>query len=162
MPDQSVIGDIVMSMLEEDLFRKLQLDSAPSNDFAKKKWTLANGGKVPGSKYATLRKDAQVPDLLPDLRGRYPRGRDQGSEQVPEGNVATGTILADTFMAHTHAIPNADQGCDGGGDFFACKLKEQNGNDNTSRGPTGPANVGGGSETRPKSVIVNFFIKIND
>ena len=96
---------------------------------------------------------------LPDLRGQFIRGWDNGAGTDPESETRTtlnvgaatgnhvGTYQDDEFKSHTHAF-SANSSIAGGGS-----------NSTVSSG--GPIETGstGGLETRPKNVYVNYCIK---
>ena len=131
----SAIGDIKASLLAEP---QLQASLGPG-------WVLADGRNVAGSAYATITGMATIPDL----RGTYLRAKDHGRNLNPDGDLALGTYQADAFASHSHTHFDASRAGGGGalpaGTVFA-------------PGPTSPA---GGNETRPKSVTVNMFIRID-
>lgn len=104
--------------------------------FAGSGWTLADGRSVPDSIYARVMNKTSVPDM----RGRYPRMRSYGSGINPDGDLAVGEIQSDEFLAHNGHVT--------GGNGIAAGA----GIGNISRG---------GNETRPKTMILNCFIKIN-
>ena len=106
--------------------------------------------KVIGTSFGSLR--------VPDLRGRFPRGTDQGVKRDPDaaarraengGNAGdkVGSVQDDEFKQHSHQyehFPGARGGI-ASGDYWQA-----------SGAQTGPA---GGNETRPKNVYVNWIIK---
>jgi Phage Tail Collar Domain len=106
--------------------------------------------KVIGNAFGTLR--------VPDLRGRFLRGTDQGTKRDPDsasrraengGNAGdkVGSVQDDQFMKHTHSYDHfpAARGGIASGDHW------RNGD-----AQTGEA---GGNETRPKNVNVNWIIR---
>lgn len=134
----SRIGDVKSSMLTEAQF---QIEHGTT-------WILCDGRNVAGSDFAVLTGITSAPDL----RGRFPRGKDNGAGVNPDGDVALGTTHSDTLQAHTHT--GTLQGVSGIGPI-----------DSGGGGPeynfTGSTGSTGSNETRPKATIVNFFIKIN-
>lgn len=100
---------------------------------------------------------------LPDLRGRFPRGWDDGTGVDPDAGGRTalhtggttgdnvGSYQGDEFRGHTHAYTRnqttIDRGSSGG---QAAVLR------NTQSAQTTSA---GGSETRPQNVAVHYIIK---
>jgi hypothetical protein len=136
--DYGSVGDVIQSMLTEEKF--IQENGAG--------WVLANGRNVAGSKYATL-----IGASIPDLRGQFLRGKNNGrsdGQENPDGDVALGTPQTDELRSHTHTF--FKHNIQGGGAGPA--VNQGGSNINTS--------ATGGAETRPKNVTVNFFIKIED
>lgn len=134
-----VIGTIVASMLSEAQYQRL---AGPG-------WVVADGRKVPGSLYARYTNR----DAVPDLRGMFLRGQNSNrndGQQNPELK-QLGEYQADEFKSHAHSVPHPS-GRDGN------RSGQQDawyGNGGTSTG------AAGGTETRPRNVTVNFFIRIN-
>ena len=139
------VGSVVHSMLTEAQFQ----------DEAGDGWILADGRSVADSSYAEITGFTTVPDL----RGIFLRGKNNGRNTTlgnASGESALGTYQGDAFAEHSHSysyqIPDAaDGGSDGGGD--------------TDRGletinaSTGSA--GSTTETKPRNVTVNIFIRVN-
>ena len=146
----AVVGDVIHSMLTEAQFQSLRGTE----------WVLADGRSVVGSQYQTITGYSNIPDL----RGQYLRGKNNGrsdGNQNPDGDLGLGTFQDDQFESHTHAIdqtneynPNIAKGMHtgAGSTEYHPNLTD----------PTDHCIVNtGGNETRPKSVTVNIFIKIN-
>ncbi len=135
-------------------------------------WLLANGSTAPST--YTL---ATGQSVLPDLRGRYLRGKNNGAITTSndlDGDVAIGSYEEDQMQGHAHRwYPDTAAGAPApsvyapAGSGFA-----GSGNDRTaanapfiggvvtdpSTSAFGTARIG--DETRPKSVVVNYFIKV--
>ncbi len=132
----------------------------------KQGWLPCNGAAVSRQDYADLfaaigtafGADAQT-FRVPDLRGRFLRGTDQGQGRDPDAGRRraeaggansgdrVGSVQDDEFKAHTHsytAFP-ADRGNIASGNYWQAGAAQ-----------TGSA---GGNETRPKNVNVNWIIK---
>jgi len=98
---------------------------------------------------------------VPDLRGRFVRGADEGSERDPDRASRTamatggatgnniGSVQADAFEAHVHDI-NLNSGI-GSTIVPEAQINGTAGNYNTEST--------GGSETRPVNAYLNFIIK---
>lgn len=130
------VGDVVMSMLDETTFQSLR-DTT---------WVLMQGQSCAGTDFETLTGLS----TLPDPRGRYARMKDNGAGVDPHGDLALGSIYADQFASHQHnATRDPNSGITGG--------RLQSGRGTT----TSLVDASGGSETNPKTIIFNFFIKIN-
>ncbi len=87
---------------------------------------------------------------LPDLRGEFIRGFDNGRGVDVER--ALGSAQADEFKSHQHGRdyrPNVG----GGGHGFPSRSGSGSGNVNY------PTNLTGGSETRPRNVAMMYIIK---
>lgn len=135
------VGTVEMSDLSESAFQGIKGTN----------WVLSDGRSVSGSRYHTLTGLSHVPDR----RGTFPRMKDHGRGLDPSGNLAIGTYVADAIGAHTHnftdLVPSAAAGgSDGGGD-----------NDRGLQGVPSTTASTGGAETRPKFVVINFFVRIN-
>jgi hypothetical protein len=139
------VGTIVTSMLEETQFQ--------AQPHIGHSWVLAKGQVVAGTRYAAITGKTH----LPDLRGVFLRSSnsdltaaDQAQRGNPE-NKKLGELQADEFKAHTHETPRP-----GGNDGNRSGQQDSwYGGGSSSTGSTG------GTETRPRNVTVNFFIKIN-
>lgn len=150
------VGDIVASALPTDQFRKSHDDTKPPF-----KWFLCNGDPAPeNSKYKALLTEAnnslaeakKIPLTLPNLIGRYPRGLDDNFSLLQR--------LDDQLQTHIHRIEGQWRDIP--------DLKADGGNNNGVVFGTGKdfKTVGvtearTGDETRPKTTVVNFFIRVN-
>ncbi len=101
---------------------------------------------------------------LPDLRGLFPRGVNNGSGNDPDaaGRTATnggnsgdnvGSVQSDMYTSHTHQYGTPRNTGAGGAPWVANAQATPviDGSYTTS--------ASGGNETRPKNVYVNFIIK---
>lgn len=153
------VGTVVDSMLTEVQFQAQLGNPSPVT------WVLADGRDVTGSAYETIVGSS----VIPDLRGTYTRGKDNGRGLDPHGDLPLGDFETDEFGSHNHNFSdpghthatNATQVITGGGTpagvitngyTFATIFSS----------PTHINFVAqGGPETNPKSVIVNKMIRIN-
>lgn len=149
--------------------------SHPSNSFQSQlgsgnpspaTWVLADGRDVTGSRYQALTGNSTVPDL----RGLMLRGSNYGGsaagtradgKQNPDGTLAPGTYSADKFASHKHTFATdyvldtntGSRGAGSDGDQYGTNPVQL---DNQIQ-----INNTGGNETAPKTVTLNFFIRIN-
>jgi microcystin-dependent protein len=152
-------------------------------------WLLCDGSSVSRTQYAALfaaigtsagAGDGSGTFNLPDYRGLFLRGFDQGNGADPNGAARTamnaggntgdevGTVESDAFASHAHSVTdpghthtyvaaNLGQGANGGGATFPTNIAT---NHTTQVSPTGiTIQPTGGSETRPKNAAVNYLIK---
>lgn len=136
-------------------------------------WLLCDGSEVSKDVYGDLFDaigtswggDANPKFCLPDTRGYFLRGVDDGAGRDPDASDRThqasgghtgdevGTVQEDEFASHHHSYgktPNSRQ-TNAGSTKNAMNYRE---NEETDTGTTG-----GSSETRPKNVYVYFIIK---
>jgi microcystin-dependent protein len=134
-------------------------------------WLFCDGAAVSRTGYATLfaaigvahgSGDGATTFNLPDYRGRFLRGVDNGQGRDPDtalrtamnvgGNTAdaVGSVQDDMFGSHTHgsnaAVPQAAYGVQGSYGTYAT--------------PGATVSAAGGNETRPKNAVVNYLIKM--
>ena len=146
------LGTIEISMLTEFIFLQYRGD----------RWLLCNGQSCAGTQYATLTGNTTVPDM----RGRFLRGKNNGSGIDPVGELALGTNKEDRLKAHEHVIEVTgipDSPLWHPGRFFT------DGSDQINMTFVEPVNNllelqsfnNVGIESRPENITVNFFIKVN-
>lgn len=151
--NKAAVGDIVMSALDESTFQT-QRDTT---------WVLCDGRSVIGSQYQSLTGQTNIPDL----RGRYPRGKDNGSGNDTHGDLAVGTYEADQPGPHEHTVsfPALAQNITNGtGGAFDAVLQQHNVAITGQSGLLGHVDSTGsgvGAETNPRSVVVQIYVKIN-
>lgn len=168
IPNLGKIGDIKQSVLTEAQFQAIHGAV----------WTLMDGKSVVGSIYETLTGNSTIPDG----RGQFVRiennGRTDGKENPdatpvgaqqdqatkPNGLLAGSNTSSDG--AHNHST--ASGYCGQFGNATSGGITQLNGchggtRDATSTHPahTHTVNVTDGSETRPKNITANYFIKID-
>jgi phage-related tail fiber protein len=129
------------------------VDEAPSG------WLYCNGAALSRSTYANLFAaitvhfgggDGVTTFNLPDLRGQFLRGSDNGAGIDP--GRALGSAQADELASHTHQI-TGESSPYGLGSLPVFTNVGGNGT------PPYTTSATGGSETRPKNVAVNYIIK---
>lgn len=120
-------------------------------------WLKANGAAVSRTTYAALfaaigerygRGDGRTTFNLPDLRGEFVRGWDDG--RGVDRNRALGSWQADEFRSHSHGIgvnrmPDSDRGSN---------------SSTVSVDTVGQTDPAGGVETRPRNIALLACIKI--
>lgn len=101
---------------------------------------------------------------IPDLRGRFLRGLDDGAGNDPDASTRTasgtggntgdnvGSLQTDELSSHTHSSPSYYMQTNGGGYSVG-------GGSSLSINNNLTINSTGGNETRPKNVAVNYIIK---
>jgi hypothetical protein len=143
------LGSVVHSVLSPDQMKNLVGDS----------WVLMDNRSIVGSALDKFTGLSQ----LPDARGMYLRGKNNGRSdgwKNPDGELAIGELQGDQLRSHAH-----NQG------WPTCNANESDGNKGgiplhgnncwyeATNHPTDPS---GGNETRPKSLTLNIYIKINE
>jgi microcystin-dependent protein len=158
-------------------------------------WLLCDGSAVSRTSYAILfgavgisfgGGDGIASFNLPDLRGRFLRGADNGAGRDPDaaGRTASnpggsigdtvGTLQPDQFASHRHALTDpghshvmaTTNGISGSRETAGTGASGFDYIDSGGTGPTVSASTtgiteaaAGGSETRPKNIAVNYIVK---
>lgn len=142
----AVIGEIRAAMLTETQFQQQ----------AGSEWVLADGRTASGTRYNSITGNANIPDF----RGTYLRGKNNSrsdGKEDPAGEQALGTYEADQNLNHTHDITRYSSGAN-------AAYITGGGNDTSSAGSfSNPMSSGSnsGNDARPRSYVINWFIKIN-
>jgi microcystin-dependent protein len=89
--------------------------------------------------------------VLPDMRGYFPRGFDDGAGVDSGRNLYASQ--ADQFQDHTHGLPGTNYERSGGGSLQFTDVNDYS----IQSGSAGTGNHG--SETRPKNIAMKFYIK---
>ncbi len=146
------VGDVIQSMLTEAQFQLYKDDT----------WILMDGRDVSGSDYAILLSSTTIPDARGQFLRAKNNGRSDGQENPTDG--ALGDAQTDSMQGHGHHIPS-------------CSSQDGQGRVTAGASSTGSQSVDDASyateynsqgtprtdtETRPKNITVNFFIKINE
>jgi hypothetical protein len=161
--DSGNLGEIRQSILSSVSFQKLY----------GQEWVLMDGRNIEESDL--YREKLWANKEIPDARGIYLRGNngDREDKGVPKGETfEVGDYLGDLIGSHKHD----DHGHHHGSNFTVPTSHGEggaspgrgSGGGSGSQGLNGTTTAGhanisytGGSETRPRSIIVNIFIKIN-
>lgn len=162
------IGTVIASTLTESQFQAIMTNG----------WVLCAGQSIVGSDLFNL--TGQTTAI--DLRGRYIRMKDHGAGITPDGDLAIGATISDQFGQHNHGYAqNPHSHLYNSASIFATaanagRLATRTGfvatvsNDydfvdvtqaTTSDNAGISFSVSGGAETRPKSLILNYFIRVN-
>ena len=146
-----VLAGLIASAIPSGAVLYFAGQTAPSG------WLKANGAAVSRSTYAALfaaigttygTGDGRSTFNLPDLRGEFVRGWDDG-RGVDNGR-ALGSAQADEFKAHTHGgVPQRAGDRDRGGEVSWFSIDG-----------IGQTEAAGGSETRPRNIALLACIKI--
>jgi microcystin-dependent protein len=124
-------------------------------------WLKCNGQEVSRATYAALfarigttfgAGDGSTTFKLPDLRGEFLRGLDEG--RGVDSARALGSAQADLLKSHTHTYTRTD----GNNEKDSASGSSDTNFDSYAR-PTVNTGATGGSETRPRNVAVVFYIK---
>lgn len=159
----TIVGEVKTAFLTEEQFQAI----------AGKNWVLADGRNVKGSEYHRVTGSITVPDM----RSTVARMADHDAGLNPDGNLELGSYQADELDGHTHAVtdPGHTHTLNPNGSGAGIYNAQAN---NMAAGGAANAGIGsaptiasnttgitinstGGSETRAKSTIVNFFVRIN-
>lgn len=124
------------------------------------KWLLCDGSAISRSTYPQLFSiigetygagDGSTTFNLPDLRGEFIRGFDDG-RGVDSGRTL-GSFQDHELESHRHAIPNMRLVT--GGDYAHLRWTEG------SSSQIKNTNFTGGSETRPRNIAMNYIIRVD-
>ena len=127
-------------------------------------WLKANGAAVSRTTYASLFEaigttygagDGRTTFNLPDLRGEFIRGWDDG-RNVDRGR-AFGSAQADELKAHRHKTYGSTEFSAAGGEIWG---RQQSNSGQYHDGKAFYTDTVGGSETRPRNVALLACIKI--
>lgn len=149
------VGEIVASLLDSDTFLSKHNKDGQI-------WMLAENKEVPvGTAYRKYLDD-NFPDkngMCPDLRGVFLRGKNYDRDKTmgnEDGDLPLGKYQEDMFESHTHLYKDWYANRKAG--IHSGAVRENPGhNDDIDR----TTSSRGGAETRPRSVTVNYFIRIN-
>lgn len=128
-------------------------------------WVKANGAALSRTTYAALFAaigttygvgDGSTTFTLPDMRGEFPRGWDDG-RGIDSGRTI-GTAQADIIKTHDHTLTVQSRFGTGGGAGFAAGWSRH---DTGTTGASYTTNTGNteGTETRPRNIALLAIIK---
>jgi len=149
---QHLVGDVKTSMLTETEFQTASGDPT---------WVLADGRDldlIPATA-DSLWKSLKGTPIIPDMRGMFLRGKNYARGDAyanPAGDQAISTQNQDHNKAHTHTYTYSPVTSHADLNFYSGTR------DTDTTATSGPDSSGAGPESRPKNIIVNYFIKIND
>lgn len=133
-------------------------------------WILADGRNVAGSRYATITGNTTVPDA----RGLFMRMKDFStavtpnvSGRNPAGNLALNSLQLDEFTQHAHGVTSSNSPY-GMNQLLTTKLEKEVDEGGEKYNVDGFLGVnfsvnanGSSTETRPRNITLNVFIRIN-
>lgn len=134
------VGEIKISLLEQDEFEALY----------GKSWVLMDGRDISKTEFASLSSMSN----LPDARGKFLRMNNNGAsgEDYDQQNDRTlGSYQKDSYEKHRHEYEKHH-------DSSGYGLGGSNGGNSSHSSHT---TYSGDSETRPKNISVNFYIKVS-
>lgn len=160
----------VQSALPSGMIAPFALTTAPAG------WLYCDGSAVSRSSYASLYAavgdafgagDGSTTFNLPDFRGRFLRGQDDGAGTDPDAGSRTamasggntgdnvGSVQADELKSHTHTTAKALDGSVLGPGPSSYMVPSPTGTTNSDWVST----ASGGNETRPVNAGVRYYIK---
>ncbi len=119
-------------------------------------WLKCNGAAFTASQYPKLAK--AYPALrLPDLRGEFIRGWDDGRGVDSGRGILTGQ--EDALKSHAHNSPTAGSSSPGAGTYEVPGAMSNNLYADYDYFMAAPTEVTGGNETRPRNVAYNYIVR---
>lgn len=158
VPDIGQVGDVVQSMLTEAQFQAIRGTG----------WVLMDGRSVAGSQYQAITGNGNIPDA----RGVFLRGKNNGSSANPDGDLPLGTYTGDAIRnisgafrilnTLTNPYPLATGPFTASGPNSTIRPSPGTGTSIPDQMNFNAANqVPTAADNRPKNITVNTFIKIN-
>lgn len=126
-------------------------------------WVLCNGRSVVGSQFQIITGNSNIPDC----RGRYSRMKDNGAGIDPHGDLALGSAYADQahldnhFHTMTHFLGYPFSGSSVGPVYTNTGAGPSQDFNTTATGNSSGGNLEPATETNPKTIVKNTFIRIN-
>lgn len=119
-------------------------------------WLKCNGAAFSAEEYPKLA--LAYPSLkLPDLRGEFIRGWDDGRGVDAGRGILTGQD--DAFKSHVHNSPTAGISTPGAGDYELPGGSSNNLYADYDYYRAAPTEATGGNETRPRNIAFNFIVR---
>ena len=119
-------------------------------------WLKCNGATFDKVKYPKL-ATAYPSGTLPDLRGEFLRGWDDGRGVDSGRGILTGQ--ADALKSHAHNSPTAGLSSPGAGTYEVPGAMSNNLYADYDYFRAAPTEVTGGNETRPRNVAYNYIVR---
>ncbi|MFD3249929.1 phage tail-collar fiber domain-containing protein [Rahnella aquatilis] len=119
-------------------------------------WLKCNGTAFDKAKYPKLAL-AYPSGLLPDLRGEFIRGWDDG-RGVDTGRVIL-SVQDQSIIAHTHNAPTSDGSALNSGTYEVPGNASNNSYKGYDYSPPVPTSSTGGNETRPRNIAFNYIVR---
>lgn len=119
-------------------------------------WLKCNGAVFDKTKYPQLAL-AYPAGKLPDLRGEFIRGWDDGRGIDAGRGVLTGQT--DTFKSHTHNAPTAGSAQPGAGTYEVPGGLSNNLYQDYDFYRAAPTDASGDQETRPRNIAFNYIVR---
>lgn len=122
-------------------------------------WLLCDGSAFDQTQYPELYRLLENKNILPDLRGYFPRGLDPAGRVDPDGpRRAVQSAQQDAYAQHSHLYTRFVYFWTEfrGGNTFVTPGKSHNNVDSFST--TEATTEVGAPETRPKNIAVNYLI----
>lgn len=138
------IGTVIPSLLSEVHLEQL----------AGGRWVLADGRDVSGTAYEALTGVS----FVPDLRGVFLRGANGDRMDGlgnPEGDLGLGDYQADELLSHRHFGPGVSAIANG-------PVHGGHGVPSNENNASYWGGYTGGTETRPRNVTVNFYVRVEE
>lgn len=119
-------------------------------------WLKCNGAAFDKAKYPKLAAVYPL-GLLPDLRGEFIRGWDDG-RGVDAGRVIY-SAQEHSILAHTHYAPTSDGSAMNSGTYEVPGHLSNNSYAGYDYSPPVPTSSTGGNETRPRNIAFNYIVR---
>lgn len=140
------IGTIIMASSDLMVSSYVPTNYLPCNGAAVSRTTYSNLFNLLNIAYGS--GNGSTTFNVPDFRGLFPRGKDDGRGIDP--NRSLGSFQDMSIQSHSHFISIQNETLAGGGSVLPC---------NRPGGIQVNTNAVGGTETRPKNIAIHFLIK---
>ena len=119
-------------------------------------WLKCNGAPFSAEEYPELAK-AYPTNKLPDLRGEFIRGWDDGRGVDAGRGILTGQ--ADAIKSHVHNSPTGGESRPGAGIYEVPAAYSNNLYADYDYYKAAPTEATGGNETRPRNIAFNYIVR---